>query len=368
MTTPRCFIIRHGETEWSLNGRHTGVTDIPLTANGESRIRATGKALVGDDRLIVPSQLAHMSVPPLLSPAIDIHCWIAFFCDCSYVSPRHRAQRTLELLGLGCHDPYPWQSSDPVKSDDPSEAPPDQQKNKTDARVEVTQSIREWDYGDYEGITSKEIKERREKEGKGKWDIWKEGCPGGEYVHLFFCSCLAHARRSLLLQYNIPTSIFAFSLLPVVIPSLFSPLSSSHKSIPCSYPAINIDLLTTTNRTPDQVTERLDALIQTIRTKYHEPYMKSTESSTTSSSGHQAGDVLVVAHGHILRAFAMRWIGQALEDTRFVMEAGGVGTLSYVGILFSLWTRNTHLSHRVFNPPLERHSPCLQVNHQLFLF
>lgn len=59
-STPRVFIIRHGETEWSLNGRHTGTTDIPLTENGERRIRATGKALVGDDRLIVPGQLAHM--------------------------------------------------------------------------------------------------------------------------------------------------------------------------------------------------------------------------------------------------------------------------------------------------------------------
>ena len=67
MSTPRVFIIRHGETEWSLNGRHTGTTELPLTANGESRIRATGKALVGDDRLIVPKQLAHMFVFPFLS-------------------------------------------------------------------------------------------------------------------------------------------------------------------------------------------------------------------------------------------------------------------------------------------------------------
>lgn len=70
MPDPRVFIIRHGETEWSLNGRHTGTSDIPLTSNGEKRVRATGKALVGDDRLIVPSNLAHMYILPSQSHPI----------------------------------------------------------------------------------------------------------------------------------------------------------------------------------------------------------------------------------------------------------------------------------------------------------
>lgn len=154
MTTPRVFIIRHGETEWSLNGRHTGTSDIPLTANGEKRIRATGRALVGPDRLIVPKNLAHI-----------------------YVSPRKRAQRTLELLGLGADEGrLPWKEHGDV-----AECVTGEGQGATEARIEVTEAVREWDYGDYEGVTSKEIRERRREQGLGgEWDIWRDGCPGGE--------------------------------------------------------------------------------------------------------------------------------------------------------------------------------------------
>lgn len=151
MTTPRVFIIRHGETEWSLNGRHTGTSDIPLTTNGEKRIRATGKALVGNDRLIQPRNLAHI-----------------------YVSPRKRAQRSLELLNLCCKDPMPWSKEMPEEHENAN--------GETYAKIEVAESIREWDYGEYEGITSKEIAETRKKNGDHPWDIWRDGCPGGEYV------------------------------------------------------------------------------------------------------------------------------------------------------------------------------------------
>jgi probable phosphoglycerate mutase len=154
MTTPRVFIIRHGETEWSLNGRHTGTSDIPLTSNGEKRIRATGKALVGPDRLIVPKNLAHI-----------------------YVSPRKRAQRTLELLGLGCSQPFPWGAHGDVEEKEGGEG-----VGGTDAKIEVTEAVREWDYGEYEGVTSEEIRKMREEKGEGEWDIWRDGCPGGEYV------------------------------------------------------------------------------------------------------------------------------------------------------------------------------------------
>ncbi|KIW39962.1 uncharacterized protein PV06_08523 [Exophiala oligosperma] len=234
MTTPRCFIVRHGETEWSLSGKHTGTTDIPLTKNGEKRVRATGRALVGDDRLIVPRQLVHI-----------------------YVSPRHRAQRTLELLDLGCHDPYPWQTTTTTTSEKSSgsDLHTSSSQNKTDARVTIDPRIAEWDYGEYEGVTSPEIRKIRAEKGLGSWDIWRDGCPGGE--------------------------------------------------------------------SPEDIIRRVDGLIAEIRSKYHSPVIGKPKDQNLT------GDVMVVGHGHILRAFAIRWIGRPLTETSLIMEAGGVGTLSY---------------------------------------
>lgn len=51
---------------------------------------------------------------------------------------------------------------------------------RTEAEVEVTEAIREWDYGDYEGLTSKQIQAQRAERGEEPWNIWTDGCPGGE--------------------------------------------------------------------------------------------------------------------------------------------------------------------------------------------
>jgi len=220
--SPRVFIIRHGATEWSINGRHTGSTELPLTESGEQRILATGKALVGKQRMIDPDSLLHI-----------------------YVSPRKRAQRTLELLHLGCHERLPWAEQN---ADHPVHASCGEK-----IKVQVTEDIREWDYGEYEGLTSQTIREQREKNGQPAWNIWRDGCPGGE--------------------------------------------------------------------SPTQVTERVDRLIADIRRRFHQPAMETNS---------QKSDVLVVAHGHILRAFATRWIGKNLTDgVSLLLEAGGVGMLSY---------------------------------------
>jgi probable phosphoglycerate mutase len=107
--------------------------------------------------------------------------------------------------------------------------------------------LTEWNYGAYEGLLSSEIRAQR---GGGKWDIWIDGCPGGE--------------------------------------------------------------------SPEEVMERCDRLITEIREKWHKPAFR----------GEGKEDVLVVAHGHLLKAFAMRWIGRGLgEGVQLVLEAGGVGTL-----------------------------------------
>ncbi len=106
-------LIRHGATEWSATGKHTSRTDVELTADGEAQARAVGATLAGRSFIAVMS------------------------------SPRERALRTAELAGLGV--------------------------------TEIDDDLAEWDYGEYEGITTSEIRKNRP-----DWYIWDDGCPGGE--------------------------------------------------------------------------------------------------------------------------------------------------------------------------------------------
>ncbi|KAJ6604515.1 histidine phosphatase superfamily [Mycena vulgaris] len=123
---PRLFVIRHGETEWSLNGRHTGRSDIPLTARGVDQIKEKAEILVGEGKVLDPKNL----------------CTV-------FVSPRQRAHTTFHLLFEHVETPHHT----------------------------LTEECREWDYGDYEGLLSSEIKAKNP-----TWSIWDDGCPGGESV------------------------------------------------------------------------------------------------------------------------------------------------------------------------------------------
>jgi probable phosphoglycerate mutase len=111
---PRLWIVRHGETEWSLAGRHTGRTDLPLTPEGERQASALGPSLAGRR------------------------------FDLVLTSPLRRARDTCRLAGFG----------------DVAQAEPD---------------LAEWDYGGYEGMTSREIDQLAP-----GWTIWAGAVPGGE--------------------------------------------------------------------------------------------------------------------------------------------------------------------------------------------
>lgn len=111
-------VVRHGATEWSRNGRHTGTTDLPLLPDGEDEARATGQLLAGREFALV------------------------------LVSPLSRARRTCELAGYA-------------------------------DVAEVDDDLLEWDYGDYEGQTTDQI---REVMGDPDWSVWTTTRGLGETV------------------------------------------------------------------------------------------------------------------------------------------------------------------------------------------
>jgi broad specificity phosphatase PhoE len=113
-STQRVYVVRHGETEWSLSGQHTGVTDIPLTENG----RAVARRL--------RPVLAEQSFELVLT------------------SPLRRARETCEIAGLG-------------------------------TRAAIEPDLHEWNYGEYEGLTSRQIRAKQP-----GWMLFRDGCPGGE--------------------------------------------------------------------------------------------------------------------------------------------------------------------------------------------
>ena len=108
------YLARHGETEWSREGRHTGLTDLPLTEQGERNAQRLGERLTG---LLFAKVLT---------------------------SPLQRARRTSELAGFG-------------------------------GVAEVDPDLVEWNYGDYEGVRTDEIRANRP-----GWELFRDGCPNGE--------------------------------------------------------------------------------------------------------------------------------------------------------------------------------------------
>jgi probable phosphoglycerate mutase len=111
---PVIYLARHGETAWSITGQHTGLTDLPLTERGERNARRLGERLAG---LVFAKVLT---------------------------SPLQRAVRTCELAGFA-------------------------------AAAEVDRDLIEWNYGNYEGLRTPEIRAKRP-----GWQLFRDGCPNGE--------------------------------------------------------------------------------------------------------------------------------------------------------------------------------------------
>ena len=111
----RLILLRHGETEWSKSGKHTGRTELELTEHGRAQAAAAAETVAS----------LRLQNPFVIS------------------SPRVRARTTAELAGLHID--------------------------------EVNPLISEWDYGDYEGTTTEEIRKA-----VPNWLVWTHGCPGGE--------------------------------------------------------------------------------------------------------------------------------------------------------------------------------------------
>jgi probable phosphoglycerate mutase len=114
MPIQQVYLARHGETEWSLSGQHTGITDIPLTENGRNLAKRLAPVLATERFALV------------------------------LTSPLERARKTCELAGLGAH-------------------------------AEIDRDLMEWNYGEYEGLTPKQI----DAQAPG-WMLFSDGCPGGE--------------------------------------------------------------------------------------------------------------------------------------------------------------------------------------------
>lgn len=111
---PIIYLARHGNTAWTHSGQHTGLTDLPLTPDGERNALRLGERLKG------------MTFAKV------------------FTSPLQRAARTCELAGFG-------------------------------SVAEVDRDLVEWNYGQYEGLTSAQIRQQNP-----DWDLFRDGCPGGE--------------------------------------------------------------------------------------------------------------------------------------------------------------------------------------------
>ncbi|KAJ5833076.1 hypothetical protein N7474_001387 [Penicillium riverlandense] len=235
----RVFLIRHGETDWTVGGKHTSATDVPLSKAGERDAETLKELVVGEGKLIDPKTVAKI-----------------------YCSPRSSARRTVEILGLGVHNHQDFFNRETQSTSST------QLKDKSlDPNIQLTPWLKEWDYGEYEGKTLLDIHSLRTKQGmseeRAPWNIWTDGCPGGE--------------------------------------------------------------------SPNRIAERVDELIAEIKSMIAGESASWPSGQLAGGRSRLAQDIVCVAHGHVLSALALRWVGAPVSQgvMRLIFEPGGVAVLGF---------------------------------------
>ncbi|KAF9335306.1 phosphoglycerate mutase 2 [Podila minutissima] len=286
---PRVYLVRHGTTEWSLNGRHTGLTDIPLLPSGIEQAKLLSSCIFEN-----PYQdMVHIDNITLV-----------------LVSPLSRAQQTYQQL---------WEGglANEKKSGNDSCF--------TQTQARTSSLLTEWDYGDYEGVTTKEILKTRP-----SWSLFGDNAPNGETVEQVSARCDAIIE----LIHNYQRGVDSQGNATSVLNMPFTELELKE----------NTSLLRHTEEAEAQaqIQAQAQAFVQ------ENGSLANTKTIVTIPQSKGERDVLIVAHGHFLRVFAARWLKMdGLMGRNFVLDTASVSVLGYEHTLeervIKVWNQGNHL-------------------------
>ncbi|BFZ56556.1 Sedoheptulose 1,7-bisphosphatase [Savitreella phatthalungensis] len=268
--TPRLILVRHGQTEWSELGKRTSYTDLPLTTRGRELVEQTRANRVAQTRAQATSDGKRLF--------LQAHKVQHIIC-----SPRTRARQTIEILtrrdSLTAGPSYPDTASQSPNERDAFSSSghtyinaligdrEDSPDGWSDALLEVSETVREFEYGAFEGLKTSVIKQQT---GNPTWETWKDDAPGGETIAQVTARVDAVIKR----------------------------IRDMHRQV-----LVDIDNIIASDADEAAAQDRLDSL----RT-----------------------DVLIASHGHFLRAVGARWIGAQVDLARSLqLDAGGIAVLSY---------------------------------------
>ncbi|KAG0327934.1 hypothetical protein BG004_002662 [Podila humilis] len=327
---PRVYLVRHGTTEWSQNGRHTGLTDIPLLPSGIEQAQLLSSCIFENPH----QDMVHIDNITLV-----------------LVSPLLRAQQTYQQLwegGQAYQEKNRTAALLPSSSEEAKTTSSHAQKQQqpsscfTQTQARITSLLTEWDYGDYEGVTTKDILKTRP-----NWSLFGDNAPNGETVEQVSARCdaiieLIHNYQRGVDSQGRPTLVLKMPFTELELeadPSLASSSSSAVDGKEHQGPHLHDG---------EEQQQRQQQQQQDYRP--HETENGSLENTKSIVRIPAPGrrDVLVVAHGHFLRVFAARWLKmEGLMGRNFVLDTASVSVLGYEHTLeervIKVWNQGNHL-------------------------